>query len=91
MEKDSATSKVSDRLPTTLSVYLVLLADGDPYTITATRTMLQELKKVENNKMLKLSFFVFVSRIQPIVEWLYTHVCICLHLHSEVTTTPLSN
>ena len=71
--------------------YLVLLADGDPYTITATRTMLQELKKVENNKMLKLSFFVFVSRIQPIVEWLYTHVCICLHLHSEVTTTPLSN
>ena len=71
--------------------YLVLLADGDPYTITATRTMLQELKKVENNKMLKLSFFVFVSRIQPVVEWLYTHVCICLNLHSKVTTTPLSN
>ena len=51
MEKDSSASKVFERLPTALSGYLVLLADGDPYTITATRTMLQELKKVEPNKM----------------------------------------
>ena len=49
MEKDS---KVSERLPTALSGCLVLLADGNPYTKTATGTTPQELKKVEARKML---------------------------------------
>ena len=86
METDSVASKVSERLPTVLSGFLVLLADGNLYTKTATGTKPVELKKVEPNKMLKLSFLCLSAQLQPIVEWHYTHVCICLHLHSKVTT-----
>ena len=77
METDSVASKVSERLPTVLSGYLVLLADGNLYTKTATGTKPQELKKVEPNKMLKLSFFVFISSATTHCGVaLYT----CLHL-----------
>ena len=76
MDTDSVASKVSERLPTVLSGYLVLLADGNLYTKTATGTKPQ---------MLKLSFLCLSAQLQPIVEWHYTHVSICLHLHSKVT------
>ena len=70
-------SKVSERLPTVLSGCLVLLADGNPHTKTATETTPEELKKVEPNKMLKLSFFVYLS---PDTSHCGVALYTCLHL-----------
>ena len=48
------------------------LADGNPYTKTATGTTPQELQQVEARKMLKPSFFLYFSaQIQSIVDFFF--------------------